>query len=200
MKIGGGSGKRVCILGASGGVGSLAVQMAKAENMDVTATCSTSSVQMVKDLGADHIIDYRVDDLNEKFNGQFYDIILDAAGQGHDYAAKWPWTFGKYVSLVPPVLNDTDSYGLLFGSIKSGLTLVQNNLLSFFGGNKGVLTWGFFVPSPKGIAYLKGLVDNGQMKPVIDTVYKFSEMKEAYQKVAGGHLRGKVMIKVKDDL
>lgn len=81
LRKGGGKGKRICVLGASGGVGSTAVQIAKAEGMHITATCSTNSVQMVKDLGADYVIDYRKDDLNEKFRGLTFDIILDAAGQ-----------------------------------------------------------------------------------------------------------------------
>lgn len=196
--LGGGAGKRLCVLGASGGVGTLAVQMAKAENMEVTATCSTNSVQMVKDLGADYVIDYRKDNLTEKFTDKSYDIILDAAGLGPDYSRTLPWQFSQYITLVPPVLNDTDNYGLFLGTLKSGFTFVQNNFQTIFGG-KGFLKWGFFVPAPQGIEFLKRLVENGKIKTIIDSEYDFNSMKEAYQKVAGGHLRGKVMVKVKDN-
>lgn len=185
-------------MGASGGVGTIAVQIAKAENMEVTATCSTNSVQMVKDLGADYVIDYRKDNLAEKFTGKTYDMILDAAGLGPDYANSLPWQFSQYITLVPPVLNDTDNYGLFFGTIKSGLTLVQNNLQTIFGG-RGLLKWGFFVPASHGIAFLKRHVDDGKLKPIIDSVYEFNSTKEAYQKVKDGHLRGKVMVKVKEE-
>lgn len=198
QNTGGGAGKRLCVLGASGGVGTLAVQMAKAENMEVTATCGTDSVQLVKDLGADYVIDYRKDNLTEKFTGKTYDIILDAAGQGPDYARKFPWQFGQYITLVPPVLNDTDNYGLFLGTIKSGLTFVQNNVQTLCGG-KGTLKWGFFIPANHGIEFLKRLVENGQMKSIVDSVYDFNSMKEAYQKVADGHLRGKVMVRVKEE-
>lgn len=197
MKIGGGKGTRLCILGASGGVGTLAVQIAKAEEMIITATCSTNSVQMVKDLGADYVIDYRKDDLNEAFRGKTFDIILDAAGLGPDYATTLPWKFSQYITLQPPVLNNTDTNGLFVGSIISALNLIQSNIRTI-SSHQGLLKWGFFVPASQGIEYLKTLVDNGKMKPIIDTVYEFNETKEAFEKVANGHLRGKIIVKVKE--
>lgn len=81
------------ILGASGGVGTLAVQIAKAEKMEITATCSTNSIEMVKSLGADHIIDYTQTDYKEKFRDVTFDIIFDCAGLGQDCATEFPWKF-----------------------------------------------------------------------------------------------------------
>lgn len=196
---GGGSGKRVCILGASGGVGTLAVQIAHAENMIVTATCGTDSVDLVKSLGADTVIDYRKDNLTEKFTGQSYDIILDAAGLGADYATKMPWKFGQYITLLPPVANDTDKYGLIFGSFKSAFTFLSGNARTLCA-RRGLLKWGFFVPAPQGIEFIRNHVENGKIRPVLDSVYDFDLMKEAFQKVADGHLRGKVIVKVKSEL
>lgn len=80
--IGGGQGKRICILGASGGVGTIATQIAKAENLKITATCSTDCVQMVQNLGAEHVIDYTSDDVIEQFRDLSFDLILDCAGLG----------------------------------------------------------------------------------------------------------------------
>lgn len=188
----------MCILGASGGVGTLAVQMAKAENMIITATCGTDSVQLVKDLGADRVIDYRTEDVGEAVRDQTFDIILDAAGQGPDYATKLPWKFSQYITLQPPLLNDTDAYGLVFGSIKTALSLLKSNVKTIYG-YRGLLKYGFFIPAPQGIEYLKKLVDSGQLKPIIDSIYKFDLTKEAFEKVERGHLRGKVIVKIKEE-
>lgn len=193
---GGGSGKRVCILGASGGVGTLAVQIAHAENMIVTATCGTDSVELIKNLGADVVYDYRKDNLTEKFKGKTFDIILDAAGLGADYASKMPWNFSQYITLQPPVANDTDNYGLVFGSLKSAFTFVSNNVRTICT-HCGTLKWGFFVPSPHGIEFIRKHVENGKVRSITDSVYDFDSMKEAFRKVADGHLRGKVVVKVK---
>lgn len=195
-KTGGGSGKHICILGASGGVGTLAVQMAKAENMKITATSGTRSVQMVKELGADIVIDYQKDDLNDKFRGQSYDIIFDAAGLGPDYATTLPWKFSQYITLEPPFLNNTDSSGLVLGTIKSVWSLLKSNAHTIFS-KRGLLKWGVFMSASQGIEYLKNLVESGKMKPIIDSTFEFNETKKAFEKVANGHLRGKVIVKVK---
>lgn len=163
--------------------------------MKITATCSTNSVQMVKDLGADYVIDYRKDNLTEKFRGLTFDIILDAAGQGPEYATKFPWKFGQYITLAPPLLNNTDTSGLILGSIKSALQLVQSNVQTIYG-YKGLLKWGFFIPAQHGIEYLRRQVENGKIKPITDTVYPFNSTKDAFQRVADGHLRGKIIINV----
>lgn len=193
---GGGSGKHICILGASGGVGSIAVQIAKAENLKITATCGTDSVDLIKSLGADVVIDYRKDNLTEKFTGQSFDIILDAAGLGADYASKMPWKFSQYITLQPPVANDTDRYGLVFGSIKSAFTFVSNNVKTICT-RCGLLKWGFFVPSSHGIEFIRKHVENGKIRSITDSVYDFDSMKDAFRKVEDGHLRGKVIVKIK---
>lgn len=186
----------VCILGASGGVGTLAVQIAKAEEMHVTVTVSTNAIELMKELGADRIIDYKKDNVSEAVSGQSYDIILDAAGLGPDYATSLPWKFSQYITLMPPVLNNTDSSGIIIGSVKSAWALIKNNAKTIYG-YKGLMKWGFFIPAPRGIEYLRNLVENGKIKPIIDSVYDFNSTKEAFEKVAEGHLRGKVIVKVK---
>lgn len=172
--------------------------MAKAEEMIVTATCSTNSVQLVKDLGADHVIDYRTQDLKEAFRGLSFDVILDAAGLGPNYATTLPWTFNQYITLLPPLMNNTDANGLVFGMIKSTFNLIESNILTIYR-YKGLLKWGFFVPLPQGIQYFQKQVESGKIKPIIDTVYEFDETKKAFEKMAQGHMRGKLIVKVKND-
>lgn len=192
----GGKGKKICILGAAGGVGSLAVQIAKAENAEVTATCSKSAMELVRSLGADHIIDYTVENADEQFRGLTFDIILDSAGLGPDYATKPPWGFSKYVTLVPPLLNNTDHNGLIVGTVQSGFSFLHENIRSLWS-KCGTTKWGIFEANRKGIEYLKDIADRGLLKPVIDSTFQFNEMDKAYKKMAGGHLRGKIMVQIK---
>lgn len=186
----------MCILGASGGVGTIAVQMMKAENVNITATCSTNAMPLVRRLGADHVIDYTAPNATEQFRGLTFDIILDSAGQGAEYATKMPWQFGEYITLFPPLLRNIDSNGIVVGSLESLNSLLNNNLktLSL---RKGITMWGIFTPAPQGIEYLSELAEAGKLRPIIDSVYEFKDMKAAYQKVIKGHLRGKVIIKIK---
>ncbi len=196
ITIGGGKGKSICILGASGGVGSIAVQMMKAENVNITATCSTSAIPLVRRLGADQIIDYTLPNATEQFRGRKFDIILDSAGQGSEYAAKVPWQFVEYITLLPPLLRNIDSNGIVLGSLESLNSLLNNNL-EMLSNHNGFIMWGIFTPAPQGIEYLTNLAEAGKLKPIIDSVYEFDEMKAAYQKVIKGHLRGKIIVKIK---
>lgn len=198
LELGGGKGTKLCILGASGGVGTLAVQIARAEEMNITAVVSTSSVEKVRDLGADRIIDYTKEDVNEAVHGEHFDIVLDAGGLGPDYASKLSWTFHQYISLEPPILNNTDSSGIFLGSVKSALSFIKHNIKTVIG-QRGLLKWGFFLPAPQGIEYLRKLVDAGKLKPIVDSIYSFDSVKKAFEKVAKGHLRGKVLVKVQDN-
>lgn len=194
--LGGGNGKSVCILGASGGVGTIAVQMMKAENVNVTATCSTNAIPLVRRLGADNIIDYTLPNATEQFRGRSFDIILDAAGQGANYAGKVPWQFVEYITLFPPLLRNIDSNGVVVGSLES-LNALLNDNLEMLSRYKGFIMWGIFTPAPQGIEYLSRLAEASKLKPIIDSVYEFKDMKTAYQKVIKGHLRGKVIVKIK---
>lgn len=164
--------------------------------MIITATASTDAIELVKELGADRVIDYKKDNVSEEVRGKKYDIIFDAAGLGPDYATTLPWKFSQYITLQPPVLNNTDTSGIIVGSIKSALTLIKQNAKTIYG-YRGLLKWGFFIPASNGIEYLQRLVENGRLRPIIDTTYDFESTKEAFEKVAKGHLRGKVIVKVK---
>lgn len=157
--LGGGSGKRVCILGASGGVGHLAVQLARAENCFVVATCATDAVPIVCGLGADHVIDYSADDgaHQQLADAGPYDIVLDCAGKGAEYATQVPWKYGHYVTYSSPLLKNMDQFGLVGGAVKSVGALLESNFKSYSAG--GLVKWAYFVPSPHAIEYLHKMVN-----------------------------------------
>lgn len=194
---GGGSGKRICVLGGAGGVGNSAIQIAKAENVEVVATCSADAVQLVQNLGADRVIDYTQPDSAQQLQTSGpYDIILDCAGLGCDYASQIPWKFDQYITFTSPLMKNFDSHGLGAGLFKNIVNMIETNVEAVMK-HRGLPKWAFFVPAPQGIEYLRRLAERGKLTTVIDSVFEFDSNNEAYQKVLDGHLRGKVVIKVK---
>lgn len=192
--VGGGAGKKVLVLGATGGVGTLVVQMLLAERVEVFATCSPDAIQMVRNLGVDAVLDYtdpaHVQNLASV--GRF-DIVLDCAGKGSDYANEVPWKFDQYITFNSPVLKNIDTDGFAAGMIQNATSLVRNNMASL-GAQKGLVKWGYFVPAPQGIAYLQRLVEKGKLLPVVEKVFPYANTPEAYERVAQKHLRGKIVI------
>lgn len=193
---GGGRGKRICILGASGGVGSIATQIVKAENLEVIASCSTDAIAMVKNLGADFVIDYTTAEAVDQFREYGpYDIILDCAGKGLDYATQIPWKFDQYITFTSPLLRNFDSHGVGIGLFKNILSLLESNVQSV-SKHRALTKWAYFVPAPQGIEYLRKLVDRNKLSTIVDSVFDFNVTSDAYQKIADGHLRGKVILKL----
>jgi len=172
--------QQVLINGASGGVGTFAVQIAKALGAEVTGVCSGKNLEMVRSIGADHVIDYT----KEEFwrNGKKYDLILDNAA---------------YQSIRKPLLalKLTGTYVLIGGSNTSFLqTMILKPLLSRKEGRKIV---GFVANiNQTDLTYLKELLETGKVIPVIDRKYPLSEVPQAIRYVEEGHTRGKVVIAV----
>ena len=173
-------GQKVLVNGASGGVGTFAVQIAKSFGAEVTGVCSTRNVEMVRSLGADHVIDYTKEDFAR--NGQRFDLILDAAAfrplRDHLRALA---PAGIYV-LVGGAMAQTFKV-MLFGPLISKVT---NKNAAFF----------ISAPNQEDLVTLKGLVESKQVTPVIDRRYPLSEVAEAIRYVETGHARGKVVIHV----
>lgn len=184
---------RVLILGGSGGVGTLAIQLSKAWNMHVIATCSSDAVSLVDKLGADAVIDYKLEDADSRIFAEGpYNIILDCANQGPDEIRSKGYQHCTYITLNSPLLKNIDQHGLIGGTVKNISELVKYNIPS--ADNRSFVKWGFFAPSQTGMKILHALVESGEVVPVVKKVYPFQELPLAYDRVAQGHLRGKLVI------
>src|SRR2546427_1866391 len=179
-------GQKVLINGASGGVGTFAVQIAKTFGADVTGVCSTRNVDLVRSLGADHVIDYTKEDFAK--GTERYDVILDNVPNHslsecrHILNPK-----GKYVMIGGGGPNDSRWVGP-FGRV------IKTMILSPFVSQKmGMM---MADPSQKDLAVLADMIQSGKVKPVIDRTYKLSEVPEAILYLEQGHARGKVVITV----
>ena len=178
------AGQRVLIIGASGGVGTFAVQLARAFGAEVTGVCSTTNVDMVRSIGANQVIDYTRDDFAQM--GQRYDVILDTAGNRslpHLRRALTPrgtlvivggeggdrWIGGTDRQLRALVLSP----------------FVRHNLRSFVSTER-----------TEDLQCLKELIEAGKVTPVIDRTYPLSDVPEAIRYLEQGHARGKVVISV----
>ena len=173
-------GQKVLINGASGGVGTFAVQIAKAFGAEVTAVCSTRNLEMVCSIGADHVIDYTREDFTR--NGQRYDLILAANGY-------------HPISDYLHVLNPEGSFVVAGGSM---LQLIQAALLgrqtSETGNRKTYVVT--LVQSQKDLILMKELLESGKVVPVIDGCYPLSKTPDALWYFEKEHAKGKIVITV----
>jgi NADPH:quinone reductase-like Zn-dependent oxidoreductase len=175
-------GQKVLLIGASGGVGTYAVQIAKAFGAHVTGVCSTKKVEMVRSIGADHVIDYAQEDFAE--GDQRYDLILDIGGNSSLARLRRVLTLRGTLVIVG---GETD--GRWLGGTDRQLRAL---MLSRFVGQK----LGTFVSSEnhEDMIVLKDLIESGKLTPVIDRTYPLSETPEAIRYLEQGHARGKVVI------
>ena len=176
-------GQRVLIYGASGGVGTFAVQIAKSFGAEVTGVCSTGKLDLVRSIGADHVIDYTQEDFSK--NGQHYDLILAANGN-------------RSISDYQRALSPKGIYITTGGSVDQ-LTqaMLQGAWISMTGNQKmGNL---LARPNKNDLAFVKELLEAGKVVPVIDRNYRLSEVPEAIRYLEEGHARGKVVINVEQN-
>jgi len=179
-------GQKVLINGASGGVGTFAVQIAKSLGAHVTGVCSTRNVDLVRSLGADHVIDYTKEDFAK--GDQRYDVILDnVPNHSLSECRRILNPNGKYVMIGGGGPNDSRWVGPFGRVIK---TMVLSPFISQKMGMMMADT------SPKDLTILADLMQSGKVKPVIDRTYKLSEVPAAIAYVEEGHARGKVIITV----
>ncbi len=172
------TGQKVLIYGASGGIGTFAVQIAKSFGAEVTGVCSTKNLDMVRSIGADHVIDYTQEDFTQ--NGQRYDLILATAGYRSIFDYKralspkgiYVMTGGSMAQVYQAVF--LGPFISMTGSKKLG------NLMGKLG--------------QKDLVFMKELIEAGKVKPVIDRRYTLSAVAEALRYYEEGHTRGKVVI------
>ncbi|KAG5675742.1 hypothetical protein PVAND_005620 [Polypedilum vanderplanki] len=185
-------GKKVLVLGGSGGVGHIAIQILLAEGADVITTCSQQAISLVNKLGVSKVVDYTTVESDEiLLNESPYDFILDCAGKGAEYASVLPWSFGNYITFKSPLLKNFDDQGMLIGGLNNIKDLLTQNITV---NRKGIVKWAYFYPSTNGILYLKDLVEKKKLLPVIDSKYAYNDLPKAYERVSREHLRGKVVI------
>ncbi|MEW5870774.1 MAG: NAD(P)-dependent alcohol dehydrogenase [Chloroflexota bacterium] len=174
------AGQKVLVNGASGGVGTFAVQIAKAFGAEVTAVCSTRNLEMARSLGADHVIDYTKEDFTK--NGQRYDLIYAANGYHPISAYKKSLTpTGVYVMAGGKPAQMFQA--MLLGPLMSEKTGRQ------LGGVSAKMDQGDLIT-------LTGMLEAGKVVPYIDRRYPFSQTPEALRYLGEGHARGKVVITV----
>jgi NADPH:quinone reductase-like Zn-dependent oxidoreductase len=173
------SGQKVLINGASGGVGTFAVQIAKSFGAEVTAVCSRGKLDMARSIGADHVIDYTQEDFTK--SGQRYDLILAANGYHPilDYRR---------------ALSPKGIYVMTGGSMAQVFQAVLLGPLISMIGSKKMGQLGVLKPNKQDLAFIGELLEAGKVKPVIDRRYPLSEVAEAIRFVEEGHARGKVVI------
>ena len=177
------AGARVLVNGAAGGVGTFSVQIAKALGAEVTAVCSTPNVEMVRSLGADHVVDYTADDFAA--SAERYDVMIDNVGN-------------RALSDCKRVLVDGGVYVMVSGPKGKLLGPVPRMLCSvfsfMFGGRKRAV----FVAeeTTERLEYLAGLVESGDVSPVVERTYDVSETADALAYIGTGHVRGKLVITV----
>jgi NADPH:quinone reductase-like Zn-dependent oxidoreductase len=176
-------GQRVLIIGAGGGVGTFAVQIAKADGAEVTGVCSTSKTELVRSLGADHVIDYAREDFAD--GRRRYDVILDIAGN-------------RSLSELRRALTPRGTL-VIVGAEDAGNWLgIRRQLraaaLSPFSRQK----LGFFISKERrrDLEELRALLDAGTIRPVVDRTFLLEEVPEAIRYLRAGHARGKVVITV----
>ena len=182
------AGQKVLVNGASGGVGTFAVQIAKAMGAEVTGVCSTRNVDLVKSIGADHVIDYTKEDFTK--GDQRYDVIFDNV-QNHSFSER------RRV-LTPNGICVLAGIGGAGWHADTGTHIARSfstPMMSKFTSQK----FKFFIAelNHNDLAYLADLMQSGKLKPVIDRTYKsLSETPQALAYLEEGHARGKVVIGV----
>lgn len=172
--------KKVLIYGASGGVGTFAVQIAKCFGADVTAVCSTAKMELARSLGADHVLDYTQEDFTQ--SGARYDLILAANGDRSIFDYK-------------RALNEGGIYVMVGG--KAGQlfqALLLGPWISMLGSKKMRAVTS--KPNQEDLLFLKGLIESGKVRPVIDRRFPLSEVANAVRYIEAGHATGKVVISV----
>jgi NADPH:quinone reductase-like Zn-dependent oxidoreductase len=179
-------GQKVLINGATGGVGTIAVQIAKSLGAEVTAVCSTRNIELVRSLGADHVIDYTKENFTK--GDQRYDVIFDNVGN-HSFSARrrvlTPNGICVLVGIGGAAAKGSEAVGRIAGTFAAAGR-------SAFGGQK--FAQYVTTTSKEDLVLLGSLIEAGKLKPVIERTYQLADAPEALRHLEAGHARGKLVI------
>ena len=181
LKIG--AGQKILIIGASGSIGTYAVQIAKYYSADVTGVCGNRNVDLVKSLGADKVIDYSAQDYSQI--NETFDFVFDTVGKS---------SFSKSKKLL--TLN-----GIYITSVISSSILFQMIRTSMIGNKKAMIAFaGMRSPKEKleDLSSLKKIIEEGKLKSIIDRTYTLEQIKDAHRYVDSGHKKGVVIVQITD--
>lgn len=182
---------RVLIHAGAGGVGSFAIQIAKAFGAMVAATASTGNQDLLRKLGADLAIDYSKERIEDKLSG--YDIVLDGVGK-----SVWSSSFkvmrfgGRLVTLTVPIPHDRSSRLRFFAAAVSGVA--AGKVRGWMTGRRLLVT----SVKPRGgdLEKISALIEAGKIRPIVEKVFPLEQIAEAHRMSEGGHVRGKIVIKI----
>lgn len=169
--------QKVLINGASGGIGSMAVQLAKYYGAEVTGVCGTPRLEFVKSLGADKVIDYTREDFTQ--NGETYDLIFDILGR-------------RSFSKIKPSLKPNGTYLLASFKMKALLDMLWTSLT----GSKQKVICAFANETPESLTFVKKLVEEGKVKAIVDKSFPMERAAEAHRYVEQGRKQGNVVIAI----
>jgi NADPH:quinone reductase-like Zn-dependent oxidoreductase len=178
------AGQKVLINGASGGVGTFAVQIAKALGAEVTAVCSTRNIELARSIGADHVVDYTREDFTR--SGERYDVLFDNAG-----SRSW----SEYKRVLAPKATVVLVGGKMGNRVLGPMGhVIGMKLASLLGSRKAVFYVAKF--NREDLDVLAEMLEAGTVKPVIDRRYPLSEISDAFGYLGEGHAQGKVVVTV----
>lgn len=168
------AGQKILIYGGSGAIGSIAIQLAKEFGAEVTAVCSGKNAELVKELGADHVIDYTKENFAK--NGVKYDVIFETVGK----------------SKISDCLKSLTKKGKLLMASATLWQMFRGGITSLFGRKK--IMSGVIKETAEDMQFFKKLIEQAKLKPVIDSHYSLSQIAEAHKRVDSGHKRGNVIV------
>lgn len=174
------SGQKVLVYGASGALGTAAIQLAKYFGAVVTGVCSAANIEMVKDLGADNVIDYTKDDFSK--SGEQYDVIFDTVGK----------------SSFSACIHSLTKNDVLLLAAAGPSEMIKGAWISATSGKKVIS--GVMKETAENMSFFKKLIEAGRFRAVIDTVYPLQQIGEAHKRVETGHKSGNVVIKIVEEV
>lgn len=183
-------GSRVFLNGGSGGVGSFGIQLAKAEGRHVTVTCSTANATHCKSLGADEVIDYKIQNVLQalKDSPYKYDLVVDYVGNNRNLF----WEADAYTSPDAKFVTVAVGHDLSFARF----LIAAQYMPRFLSGSKRQHLTVFGHPDREALMQIAKWMAEGKIKPVVDSKYKFKDLREAYQRLKTGRAKGKIIIEV----